>query len=59
VHEALVGLPGVQSVEVDAKEDLCHVAFDPERVTPEKMLDAIKGTGFEGVIRPAKSGEGQ
>jgi hypothetical protein len=42
-------------VEVDAKEDLCHVYYDPERVTPGQMLDAIRGTGFDGVIRPPKT----
>ena len=59
MHEALSGLPGVQSVEVDAKEDLCRVAYDPEQVAPARMLEAIKGTGFEGVIKTGKGGEGQ
>jgi hypothetical protein len=42
-------------VEVDAKKDLCHVAFDPARVSYAQLLDAIKGTGFDGEVQPRKS----
>jgi hypothetical protein len=47
----------VWKVDVDAKEDTCLIAYEPERVTPEQLLESIRGTGFEGVIREAKNGE--
>ena len=44
-------------MDVDDKEDLCHVSYEAERVSTEQMLAAIRGTGFEGVIKAADSGE--
>jgi copper chaperone CopZ len=45
----------VIAVEVDAKKDLCHVTYDPEQVGPEQLLEAVRGTGFEGQMQPSEA----
>jgi thiol:disulfide interchange protein len=43
---------------VDLKRDLFHVAFDPEQVTPERLLEAVRTKGFRGEVvkdRPVAS----
>ena len=32
------------------KKDLLHVRYDPARVTPEQMLQAIDKLGYEGKV---------
>jgi copper chaperone CopZ len=52
VQEALSGLPGVKSIKVDLDRNLLRIRYDPEKVTPEKMLAAIAREEFEGKIVP-------
>ena len=34
------------------KTDLLHVRYDPAKVTPEQMLQAIDKLGYEGKVIP-------
>jgi hypothetical protein len=42
----------VEKVDVDLKNDLCIVRFDPARVSKEQMLAVIDTQGFEGKVVP-------
>jgi hypothetical protein len=55
VCEALVGLPGIESVDPDLTNDLLRVHYDPERATPEQMLKVVDEQGFDGKIVSAGS----
>jgi copper chaperone CopZ len=50
VQEALAGLPGVESVDADLKNDQLRVRYDPERVTTEQLLKKIDNEGFESKV---------
>jgi hypothetical protein len=53
VQEALSGLPGViKPVQWDWKNDLLHVRYDPEQITPETLLEAVAKQGFKGKLVP-------
>jgi hypothetical protein len=43
------------SLKVDLKQDLFHIAYDPERVGPEQMLEAVRSKGFRGKVVPGGS----
>jgi thiol:disulfide interchange protein len=38
------------SLKVDLKKDLFHIAYDPQRVTPDRMLEAVRSKGFRGQV---------
>jgi hypothetical protein len=40
------------NLDVDLEKDLFHISYDPAKLTPEQMLDAIRKQGFEGKIVP-------
>ena len=42
----------MEKVDVDLKNDLCIVRFDPAKVTREQMLQAIDSLGYEGKVIP-------
>lgn len=50
VERALAGLPGIKSAEVSFYESRAWVTYDPAKVTPEQMVEAINRAGF--VARP-------
>lgn len=56
MQEALAGLPGVAAVEVDLQQDLCHVTYDPARVSPGQLLEAVQSQGFRGELRGSGDG---
>jgi hypothetical protein len=43
-------------LEVDLKKDQFRITYDPERVTPERMLEAVRKQGFRGEIVKDASG---
>jgi copper chaperone CopZ len=43
-------LPGVASVEADLKTDRLEVKYDPQKVTPERMLQAIDKLKYPGKV---------
>ncbi|HAG10490.1 MAG TPA: hypothetical protein DCK76_03690 [Desulfotomaculum sp.] len=47
VQEALTGVAGVKSTEVNLDQGKATVTFDPEVATVDKMREAIKQSGFE------------
>jgi copper chaperone CopZ len=47
VQEALVGLPGVESVKVTLKKDLLAVRYDAARVTTAELLRVVSQEGFQ------------
>jgi len=46
VKKALKNLPGVSGVKVSYKKGEAVIEYDPEKVTPEQMIDAINKTGY-------------
>jgi len=46
VKKALKKLPGVSGVKVSYKNGEAVIEYDPEKVTPEQMIDAINKTGY-------------
>ena len=55
MQEALEGLPGVEKLDVDLEEDRFDVRYDPRRVTPARMTQAVRALGFgaEVVAKPS------
>jgi len=49
VQNALVGVAGVKSAEVNLDEGKATVTFDPEVATVDKLREAVKQSGFEAV----------
>jgi copper chaperone len=46
VHKVLTALPGVQSAEVTLSPGQARVVYDPDRVAPAALLQAIIDAGF-------------
>ncbi len=38
------------SLKVDLKKDLFHIAYDPARVTTDRMLETVRSKGFRGEV---------
>src|ERR1041384_5506268 len=55
VRGALEPLPGVISVGVEPGRKAFPVTYDPARVTPAKMLEALRKAGEEADPRPLRS----
>ena len=53
MEAALEGLAGVEAVRVDLDTDLFTVGYDPVKVAPTEMLEAITELDFEPEIAPA------
>jgi|FaiFalDrversion3_1042247.scaffolds.fasta_scaffold00122_1 copper ion binding protein len=47
VHQALATREGVKSVEVSLEKKQAIVTYDPAKVTPKQLADAINQTGFK------------
>jgi copper chaperone len=47
VHQALATREGVKSVEVSSEKKQAIVTYDPAKVTPKQLADAINQTGFK------------
>lgn len=50
VKTALKKLEGVRDAQVSAKEKRAHVSYDPARVTPERMVQAVKDAGYDASV---------
>ncbi len=55
VRTALSKLDGVKDAKVDVAKKSATVVYDPTRVTPQRLLDAVNGLGYQASL-PAKSG---
>jgi len=47
VKNALKKLPGVVDAKVSAKDGKAIVTYDPAKVTPQQMVDAVKKAGYK------------
>lgn len=47
VKTALLKLPGVAEAHVDFAGAAAHVRYDPVRVKPEQLIEAVNSTGFK------------
>jgi Cu+-exporting ATPase len=57
VEEALRSTAGVESARVDLMAHRASVVFDPALAKPEKLIEAIRGAGYDAVLpREADSG---
>ena len=50
VEEALRATAGVESAHVDLMAHRANVVFDPALAAPEKLVEAIRGAGYEAVL---------
>lgn len=55
VRTALSKLDGVKDARVDVDRKSAAIDFDPTRVTPQQMVDAVNRLGYQARL-PAKSG---
>ncbi|WP_211213484.1 metal-binding (seleno)protein [Paucidesulfovibrio longus] len=51
VKAALKRLDGVEQVDVNYEERKATVVYDPEKVTPQQLVDAVNATGFHAELR--------
>lgn len=58
VEEALCATPGVESARVDLMAHRASVVFDPSVAAPERLVEAIRGAGYDAVL-PRTGGSGQ
>jgi len=56
VKAALKDLDGVVQADVDYDQRRATVLYDPSRVTPQQMVEAIDKAGFQAEISPDKKG---
>ena len=57
IQAAVDALPGVDRVDVNFAAERVTVAYDPERVTPGDLRQAISSTGYRVVDRPEPGSE--
>jgi len=57
VEEALRKTAGVESARVDLMAHRASVVFDPARAAPERLVEAIRGAGYDAVL-PRADGAG-
>lgn len=50
VKAALKKLDGVHDAQVSSKEKRARVTYDAARVTPERMVQAVKDAGYDATI---------
>ena len=56
MRAALLKVEGVLEAEVDFREGRARVTYDPRKVKPEQLPDALKGTSFgASLISPEKT----
>lgn len=55
VRTALSKLDGVKDAKVDVANKRATVEYDPSKVTPQQLVDAVNRLGYQASI-PAKSG---
>ena len=55
VRTALSKLDGVKNAKVDVANKSATVEYDPSKVTPQQLVDAVNRLGYQASL-PAKSG---
>lgn len=50
VKATLKRLEGVREAQVSAKEKRARVTYDPARVTPERMVQAVRDAGYDASV---------
>ncbi|MHC4777953.1 MAG: hypothetical protein ACYTFG_05165 [Planctomycetota bacterium] len=58
MRRALEGLEGVQRSKLRFEDREFDVKYDPAKVDAKKMIEAVKGVGFDSVVKE-ESGEGK
>lgn len=59
VTKAVSKLDGVQSADVSLLSNSMKVEFDPEKVTPEQIMQAVDHIGYQAVEKASELKEGQ
>jgi len=59
VEEALRSTPGVESARVDLMAHRASVVFNPELAAPGKLVEAIRGAGYDAVLPRAGQSAGR
>ena len=59
VEDALRSTEGVESARVDLMAHRASVVFDPARARPEKLVEAIRGAGYDAVLPRAGASPGE
>jgi Cu+-exporting ATPase len=57
VSKALCALPGVDDAAVNLATEQVRVSFDPSRVDPERLSEAVDAAGYELVLTPPAAQE--
>ncbi len=57
VSQALQKAPGVQSAQVDFPAGRAIVNYDPTKVTPDKLVEAIKASGYQALLPNPRQGD--
>ncbi len=52
VENALRQVEGVKSAKVDSLKGTAVVVFDPARVTPERLAQAVSDAGYPAAVKP-------
>lgn len=50
MSQALKGVEGVTEADVSFDDERADVEYDPEAVTPQKLVDAVNQTGFQATL---------
>jgi len=50
VEEALRTTAGVESANVDLMAHRAKIVFDPSKATPEQLVEAVRGAGYDAVL---------
>lgn len=51
MRAAFLKVDGVMSADVDFSSGEARVTYDPARTSPEKFVDALKGTSFTASLK--------
>jgi Cu+-exporting ATPase len=52
VQRALAAVPGVTDASVNLVTRNAAVQYDPSRVTPQRLIEAVRATGYDAELRP-------
>ncbi|MFQ5657810.1 MAG: heavy-metal-associated domain-containing protein [Candidatus Methylomirabilales bacterium] len=56
VKRALEGLDGIEKAEVSLSRGEARMAYDPQKVGVEAMIEAVKKAGFQASLLPQYRG---
>jgi len=55
INTAMAGLYGIKKVQIDPAKNVIVVVYNPAKMTPEKIREAISKAGFDADNVPAKA----